>query len=271
MSLKNTFRYILYLLLGLLALNLFIVPLLEPSMIYFPVKGLVGDPGSIGLKFEDIYLKAADGVKLNAWYLDNKAAKKVILLLHGNGGNISHRLDMISVLHALPANVFIIDYHGYGNSEGEPNEQRLYLAAKAAYKYLVEQKKYQPDKIIVMGSSLGGAVAAYLAVEEEVGGLILQRTFTSAKDMAVLLNPLYRKPFVWLRSSFDNLGLIKKVKAPKLIIHSKEDEVIPYTMSERLFARAEEPKELLLLDRGGHNDIYMTREYIDALQRMINR
>lgn len=266
---KKLPRYLLYILLAALALNLFIVPLLEPTLIFFPIKKMRSDPASVGLKYEDIYLTAKDGVKLNGWYLDNKATQKVILLFHGNGGNISHRLEILQVLYSLPADIFIIDYHGYGNSGGKPSEDKLHLDAKAAYNFLVLQKQYKPKDVIIMGSSLGGAIAIWLAVEEEASGLIIQKAFTSAADIAVKMNPLYRKPFVWLRSEFNNLAEIRNVTEPKLIIHSKKDEIIPYEMSVKLFEAAKEPKELLLLEKGGHNDIYATLEYMRALRRMV--
>ncbi len=266
---KRLLRYLLYILLAALAFNLLIVPLLEPTAIFFPIKTMRSDPASVGLKFQDIYLTAKDGVKLNAWYLDNQAVDKVILLFHGNGGNISHRLEILQVLYSLPADVLIIDYHGYGNSGGRPSEDNLYLDAEAAYDFLVREKQYEPKQIIIMGSSLGGAVAIWLAVQEEAGGLIIQKAFTSAADMAVKMNPLYRKPIVWLKTKFNNLEEIGNVTEPKLIIHSKKDEIIPYEMSVKLFKAAREPKELLLLERGGHNDIYISVPYLEALRKMM--
>lgn len=266
---KKFLRLFLYIVLALLALNLLIVPFLEPTLIFFPVKHMGPDPMSIGLAYDDIYFKADDQARLNGWFVRNPASDKVILLLHGNGGNISHRLDLIKILRSLPANVFIIDYHGYGYSEGEPSEKKLYLAAKGAYDYLLKQKGYRPDQIIVMGSSLGAAVAVRLAADVEVGGLIMQKSFSRLKDMAVRMNPLYRKPFIWLTSRFDNLEQIKKVVEPKLIIHSKQDEIIPYQMSLDLYQAAQQPKTLLLLEQGGHNDIYSSPEYMEALRRHI--
>jgi len=266
---KKLLRYLLYIVLAALAFNLLIVPLLEPVIIYFPIKKMRPGPDSVGLKYEDIYLKAKDRVKLNGWYLDNQATDKVILLFHGNGGNISHRLEIMQILYSLPADVFIIDYHGYGNSGGRPSENNLYLDAEAAYDFLVQEKQYRPKEIVIMGSSLGGAVAIWLAAQEESAGLIIQKAFTSAADIAVTMNPLYRKPFVWLRSKFNNLAEIQNVDEPKLIIHSKKDEIIPYEMSVKLYKAAGGAKELLLLDQGGHNDIYGTPEYMKALRQMM--
>jgi fermentation-respiration switch protein FrsA (DUF1100 family) len=266
---KKAFRYLLTVLATLVILNLFLVPLIEPGMIYFPTKDLGRDPSSLGLEYEDVFLEAADGAKIHGWFIGDRASGKVILLFHGNGGNLSHRLPLIRLLHGLPANVFIIDYHGYGRSEGSPTEQNLYLDALAAYDFLRTQKKYSSPHIILYGSSLGGAVAVDLAAREKVGGVILESTFTSARDMAARMNFLYRWPIVWIRSRFDTLAKIALIKAPLLIVHSKEDEMIPYQMALALYQRAAQPKELLLLEKGGHNDFMMTPEYIKSLKEAV--
>ncbi len=256
---------------ALLIVNLFIEPLVEPGMIYFPTRVMGGDPKTMGLEYEDVYLETADGVKINGWFVRNRASPKVVLLFHGNGGNLSHRLDMIQLLHALPANIFAIDYHGYGRSQGHPTEKNLYLDADAAYRYLVEQKNYPPSSIIVMGSSLGGAVGTYLATQKKIGGLVLLRTFTSTPAMAPRVNPLYRWPIIWPRSRFDSLSRMSRINVPVLIVHSKQDELIPYQMSVELYEKANQPKELLLLEKGGHNDLIAAPEYIKSLRWMLGQ
>lgn len=268
---KRLARYLLMVVLGLLIVNLFIEPVVESRSLYFPVRVLGGDPASMGLEYEDVYLTTADGVKINGWFVKNETSPKVILLFHGNGGNLSHRLDTIRLLHALPSNIFAIDYHGFGRSGGQPSEKNLYLDAEAAYRYLVEEKNYSPSNIIIMGSSLGGAVATYLAEREKIGGLVLLRAFTSAPAMAPRVNPLYRWPIIWPRSRFDSLGRMSKIQVPLLIVHSRQDEMIPYQMAVALYERANQPKELLLLEKGGHNDPMAAPEYLKSLRRLLGR
>jgi fermentation-respiration switch protein FrsA (DUF1100 family) len=253
----------------LLIINLFIVPFLEPGMIYFPTKEIGKSPASIGIEYEDVYLETTDGIKINGWFIENKASDKVILHFHGNGGNLSNRLAIIQFLYNLPANIFIIDYHGYGKSQGKPSEKNLYLDAKAAYDFLVKKKKFPPSHVIVSGSSLGGGVATELASREKIGGLILLRTFTAIPDMAPRSNPLYRWPIVWIRSKYDNIGKIGKIDIPVLIVHSKKDEIIPYQMSVRLFEKANQPKKLILFEEGGHNNLIASPEYIMSLKKML--
>lgn len=265
----RAFRLLITVVLLLLLVNFFVVPLVEPTMIYYPDKKIRQTPLTARIPFEDVYLTAADGVKINGWFIDHKHANKVILYFHGNGGNLSHRVDIIRLLRALPADLFLIDYHGYGNSEGVPSEKNLYLDAEAAYRYLIEEKRYLPSQIIVMGSSLGGAVATHLAANKRVGGLILQRTFTSAPAMAGRMNFFYRWPIVWIRSKFNTLKEIVKVTDPVFIVHSKKDEMIPYQMSVRIFEKANQPKKLLLLEKGRHNTLITDPKYIRGIQQIL--
>ena len=269
LRIKPALRSLLFLLAAWLAVNFIILPRLEPVLVYFPLREIEAYPSTVGLKYEDVHIKTADGAVINGWLIPNRAAQKVILLFHGNGGNLGHRVHFLRVLNALPANVLIIDYHGYGKSQGKPSEANLYLDAEAAYRYLIERRKFKPEQIVVMGSSLGSAVATYLAEKERVGGLILQKPFTSAAAMAPRLNPLYRWPIVLIRSRYDNLARIRNVKVPLLIIHSKDDEMIPYQMSVELYEKANEPKELLLLDGFRHNDIITDPRYLEGLRGML--
>lgn len=266
---KVFFRVFFVVTVSLLIFNVFIEPPLETKILYYPVKGMTGNPGTVNLVYEDINLRTSDGQIINGWFVPNKASKKVILYFHGNGGNISYRLDRIAFLHRLPVNIFIIDYRGFGRSQGTPSENGLYLDAKAAYDFLINQKKYQPDQIIIFGRSLGGAVAADLAGKEMASALILVSTFTSVKDLAVRTSPLWRWPIVWIRSEFNAFAKIDKIGIPIYFIHSRQDEVIPYQMSVALYNNARQPKKLLLEDSGGHNDFIVTREYIKMLQEAI--
>jgi fermentation-respiration switch protein FrsA (DUF1100 family) len=221
--------------------------------------------------YEDVFFKTADGKKIHGWFLQNNASDKVILYFHGNAGNLSYRLDTIGLLYSLPANIFAIDYHGFGRSEGKPSEKNLYLDAEAAYDYLIRHKGFLPSQIVVMGSSLGGAVAIHLALQEKIGALILKSTFTSARDMAPRINPFYRWPIVWIRSKFDTIAKIDKIDVPVLIIHSKEDEIIPYQMGVALYEKAREPKKIILLEKGKHNDLISAPEYLRSLRQILGQ
>jgi hypothetical protein len=241
------------------------VVFLEESFIYFPHKGDVGpSPG------EDVWLTASDGVRIHGWYVTHPEARHTLLWLHGNAGNIEYRRDMLEDLRALPANVLLIDYRGYGKSEGKPTEKGLCRDARAAYDWLCGRTK--PERIVLLGKSLGAGPACDLAAQAPVGGLIVQSAFTSAPDMAPLVMPLF--PARWfMRTKFDNLSKVAALPCPKLFIHSRDDEIIPFRMGEALHAAAAEPKECAWFDRAGHNDLWVThsKAYYACLAAFLER
>lgn len=235
----------------------------EDRFIYFPEKKGVGpSPG------EDVFLTTGDGVRLHGWYVTHPDAKFTLLWLHGNAGNIEYRRDMLANLQALPANVLLIDYRGYGKSEGTPGEKGLYRDADAAYEWL--RSRTSEEKIVIFGKSLGGAPACNLALRSKCGGLIVQSAFTSARAMAWRVFPFSPAPLL-MKSKFDNLGIVGRIGCPKLFLHSRQDEIIPFSMGEKLFAAAAEPKERAWFDTGGHNDLWSVhpKEYYACLARFL--
>jgi uncharacterized protein len=238
------------------AVLLLIVYLKQDSMLYFPERELWTTPKSAGLTYEDVTLKTIDGVKLSAWYIPADNEQGVLLFCHGNAGNISHRLDSLKIFHSLNLSVLIFDYRGYGKSEGKPTEQGTYLDAEAAWEYLIQDKKKSPDHIILFGRSLGAAVASEIAKRKNPGALIVESAFTSAPDLGQSLYPWLP---VRLLSKYhyptkENLSVLS---CPKLIIHSPEDEIIPFEHGQRLYEQASQPKEFLSI-RGGHNEGFLT-------------
>ncbi len=229
------------------------VKYLEAKSVFFPSKGLQASPADIGLTFQDIYLNTKDSVQIHGWFIPGQEAKYTLLFCHGNGGNLSDRLDKILILRQAKVNIFIIDYRGYGLSSGKPKELGIYLDAKAGYDYLISKKNIKPDQIILYGESLGAAVIIDLASREKVGGLIAEGAFSSGRDIGKVLYP-YVPKFI-LPNIFDSLGKINKVKVPKLFLHSAGDEVVPIKLGKKLYQAAPEPKYFLEVS-GGHNSIY---------------
>ena len=227
----------------------------QPKMVFYPLKEVDVTPKDWELSFEKVTLKTASNEKITGWYLPHPKAEKTVLFFHGNGGNISHRGDSIYIFHKLKFNVLIIDYLGYGESEGSPSEQGLYLSADAAWQYLIATKNIKADNIIIFGRSLGGAVAVDLASRVKAGGLILESTFSSVRDFVEIAFPIL-SPFIYLRYSFDSLSKIKNISAPTLVIHSPEDGVIPFELGVKLFKGLNTEKDFLEI-RGSHNDGFM--------------
>ncbi|HEB96477.1 MAG TPA: alpha/beta hydrolase [Sedimenticola thiotaurini] len=254
----------LILLLGIALLNGFMY-LRQPSMIFFPSAVLEQTPADWGLAYEDVFLQTQDGVRLHGWYIPREGADRTLLFFHGNAGNISHRGESVAIFHRLGVNLLIIDYRGYGRSQGSPGEQGLYDDARAAWHYLTRERGTDPGRIVLFGRSLGGAVAARLAAETDPAGLILESTFSSARDMATELLPLLSR-LVWLRYRFDTLAAVGQRECPLLVLHSPDDEVIPFRLGQRIFQAAREPKAMFRM-RGGHNSGFLDSqpEYQQAL------
>ena len=230
---------------------------------------------------EDVWFKADDGVALHGWYCTPCRAvdgvdqpiptEGVLLYLHGNAGNISHRYDQLHLLMFLGVSVFIIDYRGYGRSEGKPSEKGLYLDARAAWSCLTESRRVDPGNIVVLGKSLGGAVAIDLASDGGAApaGLIVQSSFTSVADMARLVMPII--PRSWIRTKMNSIAKIDRVDCPKLFVHSRADEIVPYELGRQLYEAASSPKHFYTVEGAGHNDTTSAggKAYMRQLQDFI--
>lgn len=233
---------------GVLLLALFS---LQSCLVYYPTRDKVATPESVGLEYESIGLSTDDGLTLDGWFVPAKEARGVILFFHGNAGNISHRLRSVEIFHRLRFSTFIFDYRGYGHSEGEPSEQGTYKDADAAWRYLTEERGVPPEKIVLFGRSLGGAIAANAATRHRAGALVLESAFTSIPDVAAEIYWFF--PARWLaRIDYDTMGALGSISSPTLFIHSPDDELIPYDHGRALYAAAKEPKRFLEIG-GGHN------------------
>jgi fermentation-respiration switch protein FrsA (DUF1100 family) len=261
-------------LIGLLLTCLLFVLMLrwfEHSQVYHPDRALTATGTELGRPFEDVWFKASDGIELNGWFFpantNSPRARMAVLVCHGNAGNISHRLDTCVALLATGVNVFLFDYRGYGRSQGRPSEEGTYRDAQAAYQWL-RQKGFPGPNIIVFGESLGGGVAAELAIRETVGGLVLQSTFTSIPDIGAELFPWL--PVRWFgKIRYDTHAKLPRLKIPVLVMHSRIDEIIPFHHSQKNFAAANEPKLFWEL-RGSHNDpLSDQKHFITGLEKFL--
>ena len=224
----------------------------ERANLYFPDRTLTSHPGTYGIPYDTVWLKAADGVRLHGWFVEGEKQGPVLLFFHGNGGNISHRMDKLLIFRKLGASILIFDYRGYGLSRGVPTETGTYRDAEAAYAHLTAERRVPPGRIVFYGESLGCGVALELALRHNPRALILESALTSVGDMGRLVYPFL--PVRWLvRFRYDNLAKIRRIRCPVLVMHSPEDEIVPYAMGRRLFEAAPEPKRFLET-RGDHNE-----------------
>ena len=267
-------RFRVYILL-LLSLATFVLlgghnRVIERNSLFFPEKALAGTPANWGLDFEDVYFTAADGVELHGWFVPGQG-EVTWLWFHGNAGNISHRLENLSLLRDyLGVSVFLFDYRGYGRSEGHASEEGTYRDAAAALAYLESPQDVDPGKIVLFGRSLGCAVAVDLASRHQPYALILESPFTSISDMAKRAVPLFPVGAL-LRTKYDSLSKIDGISAPLLILHGDQDEVVPIESGLRLYQAANEPKEFYVIIGAGHNDTYIVggEEYFAELRRFL--
>jgi uncharacterized protein len=244
---------------------------LESAGVFFPSREVTVDPSDLGLAWEDVYFKAKANGLLNGWFLKNPKARSTLLYAHGNAGNIGDRISKIKFFYDLGLNVFIFDYRGYGRSQGRPTEAGLYWDAQGAYDYLQSRGDVNMAKIILYGVSLGGAVVIDLALVRKAVLLVVESSFTSARDMARIHYPFI--PFFIIRLKFNSIDKVKHVNVPKLFMHSPEDEVVPFWVGEKLFKAASAPKQFLKI-HGGHNDGSLGQgsaaaaEFVRALKTM---
>lgn len=241
---------------GVYGLVILLMYLGQSALLYFPSREIFATPDLIGLTYDPVNFTTADDILLHGWYLPATHPQGTLLFFHGNAGNITHRLDSLNIFSELNLNIFIFDYRGYGQSEGRISEEGSYLDAQAALNYLADVRGVATTNVIFFGRSLGGSIAAKLAADRPPKLLIVESSFTSITDLA---GQLY--PFVPVRLlshfRYTTQEYLRKVRCPVLVIHSRDDEIIPVAHGRALYEAANEPKAFLEI-RGDHNDGFLT-------------
>jgi fermentation-respiration switch protein FrsA (DUF1100 family) len=242
----------------------------QGSMVFLanlPGRALDGTPADIGLPYEDVAIDTEDGERLHGWYVPATKARGTLLFFHGNAGNISHRLESILIFNRLGLDVLIVDYRGYGQSTGRPSERGTYRDARAAWDYLVGGRGLEAGQIVIFGRSLGGAVGAWLASDlaeaEQPAAVIVESAFTSGTDMARRLYPVYPARLL-TRLRYPVVEYVQQLSCPLLVVHSRDDEIIPFAMGRAIYSAALQPKDFIEL-RGDHNaGFWISREHYTA-------
>jgi uncharacterized protein len=226
---------------------------LERALLYFPDRRPGGQPADFGLAGEEVQPRASDGVRLHGWWLHG-GGSRALLWFHGNAGNAGHRLERARrFVTELGLDVVLVDYRGYGQSEGVPSEDGLYLDGRAVYE-VATGRGFAPERIILLGESLGAAVALDVGAERPAGAVVLEAPFASLRAMARAHYPLV-PPFL-VRSRFDNVAKIDRVAAPKLFLQAERDEVVPPEQTRRLYDLAPAPKTYVVVPGATHNTIW---------------
>lgn len=226
--------------------------MIQDALLFFPSKHPQGDWKPQSLQFEDAFFASPDGKKLHGWYCPCEFPRAVVLHLHGNAGHLAHRAPLMRFYQRnLNVTSFILDYRGYGRSEGSPTVKGVLEDARAARSWLAKKVGIPESQIVLTGQSLGAAVAVDLAADG-ARGLVIENTFTSLKDVARHHYPLLS----WLASAdaLNSVAKIKTYKGPFLQSHGDVDSIVPFELGVKLFEAANEPKEFLRIKGGDHND-----------------
>jgi fermentation-respiration switch protein FrsA (DUF1100 family) len=245
----------------------------QSRFIYFPEMGRAdrATPAQLRLPFEELRIMTADGEQLHGWFVPAADARGSVLFLHGNAGSIVHRLDWLPLFQRLRLSALLVDYRGFGQSSGRPSEAGTHADAEAAWRHLTETRGIPAARIVVMGESLGAAVAARLAARTAPAALVLHSAFTSAPDLAADLYPFLPARQL-TRYAYDTLAAVRELRCPLLVAHSPGDEIVPLAHGRRLYEAASVPKQWLEL-AGGHNDgfIFMRDEWARRFEEFLQR
>lgn len=243
----------------------------QKHMVFFPTLEISTTPADLNIKYEEITLAVNDTESIHGWYFpaSDSSVNKAVLFCHGNAGNISNRLYTAALFQSLDIPFFLFDYRGYGKSVGSLSEENVYVDGRQCYDWLIEQKGFKPENIIIFGRSLGGAVCAELAGNVVVGGIIMESTFTSASELGQKLFPIFPIK-LFLKYRFNSLAKIEKINCPVLVIHSPDDDLIPYEMGRHIFEKASQPKEFFEIEGSHNNRDYLSNpEYIEKIRSFI--
>ena len=246
---------------------------IDRPFIYHPEHEIESTPDSVGLSYENIFFKSADGVRLNGWFVPGPDLSTVMIWFHGNGGNIGDDVKRLRRIHdELGLSVFVFDYRQYGLSVGSATEEGTYRDAQAALVYLRSRTDLLPNRILYFGESLGSAVAVDLATKAPPRALILESPLTSIPDMARADLPYLPVGFL-IEDKYDSLSKIPKIHVPLLILHGDRDEVVPFDQGRQLFEAANPPKVFYTITGAHHNDTFIIggQPYWDAWKRFLDR
>ena len=245
-----------------------LVYLQQDSMTFVPSRDVRVTPADYKLEFEDFDLDLGAS-SVTGWIVRHEPDSPWVLHCHGNGGNISGRIGHLMLLRKAGCNAVVFDYRGYGKSRGKPHQQGLLEDAIAVRQHLLDKCGVEPKKLIYFGESLGGGVACLLAEKHPPPGLILKSTFTSAADRGAELFP-YLPVHLLAKTRLNSASRVPHFEFPKLIIHGRNDEVIPFHHGEKLYQLAAEPKKWLEIP-GTHNTgpLDLGEEFLETIRQFV--
>jgi len=273
-TIRSLFVSFLMLAAGYLALSPLVAMPVYNYLLFFPYRypdGAYQVTAVAGVPRKEVFFPTADGKKLHGWLFSMPGARRMVLVSHGNAGNLTYRLYLAEALLSTGASVFLYDYQGYGRSEGTPSVGGICQDGAAAFKYLTESEHIPESDIVLYGESIGSGVSCHLSNGHKCAAIILQSGFSSLNKIArekYLLFKLY-PPSLFPEPTLDSLACVKKAHPPLLIIHGLADEIVPPEHARELFAQALEPRQLVLIPAVGHNDVQEHPQYLEAIKSFL--
>jgi fermentation-respiration switch protein FrsA (DUF1100 family) len=227
----------------------------QRALMYYPSQDLPSPKAAGVPEMAVVRLETADGLALVSWYAWAVApGRPTIVYFQGNAGNLAGRAVKVRSFLDRGYGVLLVGYRGYGGNPGVPSERGLVADGHAALGFLAG-RGVPSEQMVLLGESLGSAVAVRLAGESTVGAVILEAPFTSAADAAQQAFPLLPvTPFI--EDPYDSLSRIDRIGAPLLIVHGEQDRIVPVDQGRHLLAAAQAPKQGVFLPFAGHNDLY---------------
>lgn len=249
-----------------------LVRLLENWMTFHPWRELEFKPENFGLSAEEVRIQSGGGDTIHGWYFKpGRANAPVIVLFHGNAGNISHRLELLAPFVRRGLGALLFDYRGYGLSTGKPSEKAFQEDALAVWDYLTQVKGIAPERLVAFGRSIGAAPATYLAAGRKVGRLVLEGSFTSGGDLARRIFG-YLPLHLAMKNNWEVSRTLKRVRVPVMILHGRLDDVVPFSLGEKL-AREHSAGQVVFwaVEGGGHLDLYavLGESYYERIERFL--
>jgi fermentation-respiration switch protein FrsA (DUF1100 family) len=224
-------------------------------------------PMELGLAFTPVTLTTADKLSLWAWYLPAAQARCVLLYCHGNAGDIRDWVQAIPPFLAMGCSVLLFDYRGYGRSEGRPSEEGLYLDAESAWAWVRDCAQQEGLPAVILGKSLGTAVAIHAAIQTPPAALVLDSAFASMQEIAMTVTPWL--PDAMLPSLYESEKRVSQITCPTLVIHGRADTLVPLSHAQRIHAALTAPKTLHVVNGAGHNDLSGYPEYDETIRAFL--
>lgn len=236
-------------------------------------------PNTVNLPYENHFIRTSDNVRINVVLIKHTHANApTVVYFHGNAGNIGHRLiNSHGFFTSCGVNVLLVEYRGYGKSEGSPSETGLYRDAEAAINFLLGRNDINRDKIVVFGRSLGGAVAVWLASQpfyaQHIAALVIENTFTSLPDIGRTIFKIKLMdlvPELLFKHKYPSIERIKKISLPTLFISGQADDLIPPKMMTKLHQMSGSGmKRIHRFEQGSHNETWMCSGYYEAFLQFL--